>query len=186
MIKKEPFVVVSLAALLFCVVIASASAQDTAPPKTAAPPQAQTPAHSYRLDYTLTELENGKKIDARQYSISVGGATEKAGPASGQVQIGTKVPVGVNSDGGNQYVDVGTKIDCLVRMRDGATALDTDLQLSNVVRDEGKVNGLPILRTLRIRNQTPVVIGKSVIVGTLDDPDSNRTFQLEVTATEIK
>jgi len=169
-----------IAALFFCVAMAAAaSAQDGPPPSVEAIPQAQTSPHSYRLDYTLTELEDGKKIDVRQYSISVAGGI-------GQVKIDTKVPAGVNSDGGNQYLDVGTSIKCFVRMRDGAPALDTDLGVSSVVPDEGKVNGRPILRTFTISSQTPVVVGKGVMVGTVDDPNSKRKFQLEVMAAEIK
>jgi len=186
MIKKGPLAAAFMAALFFCVAIASAPAQDVAPPKAEATPQAQTPPHSYRLDYTLTELADGKKIDSRQYSISVGGGTQSGRPWQGQVQIGTKVPAGMKSDGTNQYLDVGTKINGFISMRDGAQVLDTDCDVSSVAPDESKVDGRPILRTFMIRNETPVVVGKAVTVGTADDPNSKRKFQLEVTVTEIK
>jgi hypothetical protein len=186
MIKKGPLAAASMAALFFCVAIASAPAQDAAPPKGEATPQAQTPPRSYRLDYMLTELEDGKKIDSRQYSISVGGGTPSGRPWQGQVQIGTRVPVVMKSDGTIQYVDVGTKINGFISMRDGAQVLDTDCDVSSVAPDEAKVDGRPILRTLTIRNETPVVVGKAVTVGTADDPNSKRKFQLEVTVMEIK
>ncbi|HXO87013.1 MAG TPA: hypothetical protein VN885_00080 [Candidatus Acidoferrales bacterium] len=101
------------------------------------------------------------------------------------MQIGTKIPAGMKSDGTNQYVDVGIRICGLLRMRDGAEVLDTDVDVSSLAPDEAKVDGHPILRTLTISNQTPVGVGKAMMVGTADDPNSKRKFQLEVTVTEI-
>jgi hypothetical protein len=186
MTRNGPLAAASMAALFFCVAIASAPAQDAAPPKAETTPQAQAPPRSYRLDYTLTESEDGKKIDSRQYSISVGGGTPSGRPWQGQVQIGTRVPVVMKSDGTIQYVDVGTKINGFISMRDGAQVLDTDCDVSSAAPDEAKVDGRPILRTLMIRNETPVAIGKAMMVGTAEDPNSKRKFQLEVAVTEIK
>ncbi len=181
MIKK-----VLLAALFLGVAIASARAQDATPPKTEATPQAQTPPHSYRLDYMLTELEDRKKIDSRQYSISVGGGTQGGPPWQGVVEIGTRVPMVMKSDGSIQYVDVGTKIVGFISTRDGTQVLRTNCDVSSVAPDEAKVDGRPILRTLTIVNEAPVALGKAVMIGTADDPNSKHKFQLEVTVTEIK
>jgi hypothetical protein len=186
MIKKAPLAA-SIAALVFCVAIASAAPpQDTGSPKAEATPQAQTAPRSYRLDYTLTESQDGKKIDSRQYSIIIGGGTQNGRPWQGHLRIGTRVPVVTKSDGTIEYVDVGTKINGFIFMRDGAQVLNTDCDVSSVVPDEAKVDGRPILRTLMISNETPVTVGKAVTVGTADDPNSKRKFQLEVTVTEIK
>jgi len=185
MIKKASFAA-PIAALFFCLAIAPAArAQDAASPKAEATPQVQTPPHSYRLDYTLTESEDGKKIDSRQYSIMGGGSLSGRTWVS-QLQIGTKIPAGMKSDGTNQYVDAGTRISARFSMRDGAQVLNTDFDLSSLVPDEAKVDGRPILRTLTISNETPVVVGRAMTVGTADDPNSKRKFQLEVTVAEIK
>jgi hypothetical protein len=185
MIKKGLLAVVSIAALFFCPGIASVLAQDVAQPKAEASAQAQTP-HPYRLDYTLTEWEDGKKIDSRQYSISVGGGTPDGRPWQGEVQIGTRIPVVMKNDGSIQYVDAGTKIDAFISARNGTQVLRTNCDVSSVASDEAKVDGRPILRTLTIVNEAPVALGKATMVGTADDPNSKRKFQLEVTVTEIK
>jgi hypothetical protein len=186
MIKKAPLAA-SIAALLFCVAIASAAPpQDTGSPKAGATPQAQTPPHLYRLDYTLTESENGKKIDSRQYSIEAGGGTPNGRPWAGHLRIGTRVPVVMKSDGTIEYVDAGIRIDARFFARDGFQELDTDFDLSSLIPDEAKVDGRPILRTLTISNETPVVVGRAMTAGTADDPNSKRKVQLEVTVTEIK
>ena len=92
----------------------------------------------------------------------------------------------MKSDGSIQYVDVGTKIVGFISTRDGTQVLRTNCDVSSVAPDEAKVDGRPILRTLTIVNEAPVALGKAVMIGTADDPNSKHKFQLEVTVTEIK
>src|SRR5579872_961688 len=49
--------------------------------------QREKPIQPYRLDFSVNELENGKKINSRHYSIDL-----TAGSAN-QIKIGTRVPV---------------------------------------------------------------------------------------------
>jgi hypothetical protein len=185
MTKTGPLAAASIAGLLLYIAMAPAHAQDAAPRAAEATRQTSPPPHSYRLDYALTELEDGKKVDSRQYSISVGGGTPSAQPWQGVVQIGTRIPVVMKSDGSIQYVDAGTKIVGFISTRDGAQVLRTNCDVSSVAPDEAKVDSRPILRTLTIVNEAPVALGKAVIVGAADDPNSKRKFELEVTVTEI-
>jgi hypothetical protein len=173
--------------LVTAVIALRGSAQETAAPKAVSTQQAQTPPHTYRLDYVLAELEDGKKIDGRQYSFNLGGENSPAGrPWIGRIQIGTRVPVGTKADGTTQYLDVGTTITASVSTRDGAGELDTSCDVTSVAPDEAKIDGRPILRTLAIMGHTPIVEGKPMLVGIADDPNSKREFQLEVTVTQQK
>ena len=187
--RSKARLALSVAALFLCFTGASparSQTQDAASPKTATTPSAEVPPHSYRLDYTLTESEGGKKIDSRQYSIETGGGTNNGRQWSSYVNIGTRVPVGSKGDGSYQYIDVGIKLRCSISPRDGAQVLDTGFTLSSVAPDAANVDGRPILRELEIGNQTPIETGKVTLVGTADDPNSGRKFVLEVTVTEIK
>ncbi|HKQ85441.1 MAG TPA: hypothetical protein VJS43_01595 [Candidatus Acidoferrales bacterium] len=181
---------VSVAAIAVALVIGiagtSAPAQDATSSKTASAPQAEMPPHAFRLDYTLTETEGGKKIDSRQYSLNVGGGGQNGRPWVSQLQIGNRVPAGTKTDGTAQYLDVGTRINGSISIRDGARVLDTYCDVTSVVPDEAKVDGRPVLRTLTISNSAPIAEGKSMLVGVADDPNSNREFRLEVTVTELK
>ena len=158
----------------------SARAQDAAP-KTAAAPQAQAVQRPFRLDFTLTELEAGKKIDARQYSMVL-----SPGGGGGKVQIGTRVSAGTKADGTPEYIDIGTLINGILYMREGALMMNANCDVTSIVPDAAKVDGRPVLRTLTIGNSAVVVEGKTVLVGTADDPDSKHEFGLEVTVTEMK
>jgi hypothetical protein len=90
-----------LAAALVLMIMAgrfqSASAQDSA---TARPAESQKAPAAYRLDFTIMEFEDSKKINTRQYSMN-----SKAGD-SNEIKIGTRVPVEVKEHE-IQYLDVG-------------------------------------------------------------------------------
>jgi hypothetical protein len=187
--RSKAHLALSVAALFLCFTGASparSQAQDAASPKTATTPPAEVPPHTYRLDYTLTETEGGKKIDSRQYSVVAGGGTNSGRQWEGHVDIGTRVPVGLKNDSDYQYIDVGAKITAFISMRDGVQVLDTHFDFSSVGPDDTKIDGRPILRTIGIENQAPVLLGKAMTVATADDPNSGRRFVLEVTVTENK
>src|SRR4051812_13506888 len=70
----------------------------------AAKPGAERQMHPYRAEFLITELEEGKKLNSRHYSmlLNAGGWT--------QIRIGTRVPSGPDAPG--QFLDVGTNINC--------------------------------------------------------------------------
>jgi hypothetical protein len=161
-----------------------AFAQDSAPSKPA--PESSEPGHAYRLDFTVNEIEDAKKINSRQYSMNL-----NAGDQS-EIKIGTRVPVEAKS-GEYQYIDVGTNIWCRMRDRRDVTWLANDVLLnvrsdiSNfAIPDQQGQNMRPIVRQMKIDASTIAVIGKAMVVGIVDDPNSKRQFQLEVTVTKLK
>jgi len=150
---------------------------------TAVPEKTQ---NAYRLDFSVTELEEGKKVNARQYSMN-----SKSGDGN-EIKIGTRVPVEA-SQGAFQYLDVGTNIWCRLKDQLDMPALGNNIQLnvraeiSNFAMPEQQGQQVrPVLRQLKIEASTIGVPGKPMIVGSVDDPNSKRQFQLEVTVTKLK
>jgi hypothetical protein len=45
---------------------------------------------------------------------------------------------------------------------------------------------LPIVRQIKISGSTLLVVAKPILIGSMDDPNSKRQFQLEVTVTKLK
>jgi hypothetical protein len=43
-----------------------------------------------------------------------------------------------------------------------------------------------VIRQLKIGGSTLVVVGKPMVLGIVDDPNSKRQFQLEVTMTKLR
>jgi hypothetical protein len=159
-------------------------AQDaTAPPK--APVQKQVSV--YHLDIAINELEDGKKLNTRHYSMNLAD-TEGGG---NEVKIGTRVPVKSeeptpNSGGKFEYVDVGTDINARIVSWVTPLILDVTANISSFATpDEATHGGHPLLRNMRIGGSMALIPDKPTIVGSVDDPNSKRQFQLEVTATKL-
>jgi hypothetical protein len=163
---------------------ATANAQD-APAKseteTKSSEHTEKPVHAYRVDFSLNELEDGKKINTRQYSINVNS------DESNEIKIGTRVPVDAGHDE-YQYLDVGTNIWCRVEERPDGIKLSVRAENSNFATPD-QVPGheaRPIIRQLKVSGSTLALLGKPTIVGSMDDPNSKRQFQLEVTVTKLR
>ena len=144
------------------------------------------PGHSYRLDFTISELEDGKKINSRQYSINLNSGE------GNEIKIGTRVPVEAKQ-GEFQYLDVGTSIWCRLRDRTDIAWLSNDVMLqvrsdlSNfAIPDQQAQNMRPIIRQVKIDSSAIATVGKQMVVGSADDPNSKRQFQLEVMVTRLK
>jgi hypothetical protein len=137
------------------------------------------PVHAYRVDFSIHELEDGKKINTRHYSMDL-----NSGPWSG-IKIGTRVPVSP-SQGTFQYVDLGTNIDCELTDEGEDVSLDVRSDFSNLASPEEQHSTQPIIRQIKINGRTVTSLGKPVIIGSVDDPNSNRQFQLEATVTRLK
>jgi hypothetical protein len=57
---------------------------------------------------------------------------------------------------------------------------------SNLASPEEQHSTQPIIRQIKINGRTVTSLGKPVIIGSVDDPNSNRQFQLEATVTRLK
>ena len=191
MLKKIVVTGAMVATLILAPTIC-ARAQDSAP-KAAEP---QEPGHAYRADFVISEMEDGKKINARQYALNL-----NAGE-SNQLKVGTRVPVEVKQSE-IQYLDVGTSVWCRLRDRSNGqptehglrelawlgndVMLNLSAEISNfAVPDQQGQTMRPAIRQMKIESSTIAVVGKQMVVGIVDDPNSKRQFQLEVMVTRLK
>jgi hypothetical protein len=166
-----------------------ATAQET--PKAAPPPpppsEAQAkPASVYRMDFVVRELENSKRINSRSYSLS-GTTKEGAG-----LRVTSRVPTAYLGGEGKsilEYRDVGINIDCVPEEMDNSVLLMTRFASSSVVPREPGPNPPydgPVIREVKFNGKTPVILGKPMVIATLDDAATNRRFEIEVTVTKVK
>jgi hypothetical protein len=158
--------------------------QEAAPAKST--PDASEPGHAYRVNFIVSELEEGKRINTRAYALNL-----NAGEPD-ELKIGTRVPIEVKQ-GEIQYLDVGTSIWCRLRDRRDVPGLANDVmlnvrsELSSFALPDQQVaqNMRPAIRQMKIDSSTIAVVGKQMVVGVVDDPNSKRQFQLEVTVTRL-
>ncbi|HEY3975055.1 MAG TPA: hypothetical protein VGM18_18760 [Candidatus Sulfotelmatobacter sp.] len=159
----------------------SAAAQESGAAKAASAEKTLT---VYRLDFSLNELEDGKKINSRQYSMNL------VGGEANEFKIGTRVPVDAGKEGEYQYLDVGTNIWCQLREHGSDLLLVVRADASNFApTPEGSQehSSRPLIRQVKINASTNVaLLNKPTVIGSADDPNSKRQFQLEVTATKLR
>lgn len=154
----------------------------TPPAPAEEPPARPEKAKStFRLDYVLYELEAGKRANERTFSLTVNEGS------SGQLRSGTRVPITVG-DKGVQYMDVGLKISGRVLERDGDLTLDSELELSTFAMPEqaGEARGNPVLRTVSQSVSTRPPLAKPAVISSLDDLNSRKRLQVEVTVTRLR
>lgn len=135
--------------------------------------------HAYRVDFSINELEDAKKVNARHYSVNL-----NSGPWS-ELKIGTRVPV-KPTEGTFQYLDLGANISCQIDEQGEDVSLNVRSDFSNLSSPEEQHSTEPIIRQIQINGRTLAIPGKAVVIGSVDDPNSNRQFQLEATVTRLK
>jgi hypothetical protein len=162
--------------------VAIGAAQEASPPdKTKAEDRTEKKlAEAYRLEFSVDEIEGGKKLNTRQYSMNL-----NAGDAN-EVNIGTRVAV-ETQPGKFDYLNVGTTIWCRLRHAGGdALSLEVRAEITNFANPEQVGKAQPVIRSFKIGASTMTVAGKPAVVGSVDDPNSKRRYQLEVTATRLR
>lgn len=159
--------------LLTGMIVAGACLAQSETPKQPEAPKA------YQLDFVLKELEEGKVINSRNYSLMV-----TAVSGGGSIRSGDKVSVLVK--GGPQpdysYVDVGVNIDCAAVLEmQGKLALNVKADISTAQPETSR----PLIRTTRWSSNVIVPLKKATVLFTSDDTTSKRRMQLELTAAPV-
>jgi hypothetical protein len=149
-------------------------------PETEKMPRARV-LNAYRLDFSVNELEDGKKINSRQYAMNLNS------DSGNELKIGTRVPV-ESKPGEYQYLDVGTSIWSNLQERNDALDLSVRAEISNFALPDQNQKGetRPVLRQFKINAGTLALLGKAMLLGSVDDPNSRKQFQLEVTVTKLR
>ena len=144
---------------------------------------------SYRMEYTWSEFDDGKKINTRNYTVLVGSIH-----GFGSIRVGSKVPVitGSTNEVPTQYqmMDIGVNIDSRIidETPNGLKVL-TNLDSTSFSQnpDSGdNHNRPPLVHQIKLSSETIVTPTKRTVISTVDDPGSKRSFQLEVIVTKEK
>ena len=141
---------------------------------------------TYKLDYVFSELQDNKRVNARSYTILLRVMNKAV------LKQGNRVPILVGEKEGTnqiQYLDIGLNIDCRVRQElDSAIELETTADTSSIVTESQGSNrtGDPAIRQMRYDLENVVPLGKPTLLGSADEIDGTRRFQIEVTATKVR
>ena len=137
----------------------------------------------YRIDVKIQESEGEKKLRSRLYSF----VTEAH--QSARVSIGRQAPpkapidpapeIKQPPDSGNERI-----IDCHL-LAENERTLELNVEVG-FARDMTQTAGNSASPLLRSRVQVVVELDKQTVISRIDDPDSDRSFSVELTATRIK
>lgn len=132
----------------------------------------------YKLTYTLTELGDGKPPAPQRYTQLVTGQNRSV------LKSGLRVPVVTGATTSDdrppstfvQYVDAGLTLDSRVE----GNHLSFKVELSSVAEEKSGLGGQdPILNQRVLESSTRITAGKSVLLGSIDEP-GNRRLQVEL------
>jgi hypothetical protein len=150
-----------------------------------APEKELAPEAFYKLAFNISEIEDGKRVNQREYSMV--SRNNDGRPVS--IKATTRVPIN-SPEKQLQYLDAGLDIRCFApREVAGKVAVNCDVVISNfVVPDqstEARNSVGPVLRTTNTSAWAVVTLGKPTVMSIIDDVNSKKRIQIEVTATKI-
>ena len=145
----------------------------------------------FKLAFVMYELDDGKRTNQRDYMMI--GRTDNQ-PSS--IRVSTKVPITTTETKGDKqytYIDVGLKINCSMKEQvDRRLQLHCDIEISSFIPREQIANATgtaspeaPFLRSTRADSWALLTMGKPAILNTVDDINSTKRMQIEVTATKV-
>jgi type II secretory pathway component GspD/PulD (secretin) len=139
------------------------------------------PRKVYRITFTISESDNGRKTGAQHYSMVVSGDNKS------WIKQGNRVPIVTGSfdkDTSNantqiQYLDVGINIEASI---DGV-GLRAKIEQSSVADEKSNV-GIqdPIVRQTTLEAVSTFVPGKPIAIGSIDIPGTTRHQDIEAVA----
>jgi hypothetical protein len=165
--------------------------------------QAQTGVHPtpLKIQVVFTEFEGDKKIKSLPYTFLIT-ADPGRGLELAKVRIGNRVPLYTGKEGGLQYFDVGTNLDCRAdRLENGKFGVKLSLERSWVQGDVlvpvGRPTELPAAGSsgqfkepLIGQYKTDVYLllrdGQTVDSTVATDPLSGKVMKIELTLTVLK
>lgn len=137
------------------------------------------PKKTYRVTYTITEIDGGKRVGAQRLAMTVI-AGEKA-----WLKHGNRVPIvtGVSdtAKAGEtsqvQYLDVGLNIEAFLN----GVSLRSKVEQSSIADEKSGLGTQdPLVHQTTLEETFNVASGKPVVIGSLDIPGTTRRQEIEV------
>ena len=140
------------------------------------------PKKTYRLTYTITDMDGGKRVGTQHYSMIV---------VTGQRTVlkqGDKVPIETGSTASGAdvktemtYLDVGMNFDATLDEFANGVRLNSKVEQLSMAEERSGVGAQdPIIRQTQIQSTSFLTAGKPLILGSLDVPGGTRHLDIEV------
>ncbi len=143
----------------------------------------------YRLTYTITESDGGKRIGARRYVLVVVSGERTVFKQGNRVPIviGTVEAEGSAPSTQVQYQDVGLHIEASADGYPNGLRLRSKVEQSTFAEEKSGVGPQdPVLHQTVLDGASTLELGKPLILGSLDDPSGTRRQEVEVVAELVR
>ena len=140
------------------------------------------PSKTYKLTYTVSEMEAGKRIGLQRFSMVI------AAGAKTELREGNRVPISTSSlaPGSTRgqaqvsYIDVGLNIQAALDQSTEGLNLRSKIEQSSVAEERSGLGSPdPIIRQTILEGTSALLPGKALTLGSLDVPGSTRHLEVE-------
>ncbi len=148
------------------------------------------PRKTYRLTYTVSEMENGKRIGLQHFSLVI------AAGAKTELRQGSRVPLVTGSYTAGSastqsqitYIDVGLNIQAALDQATDGLNLRSKIDQSSVAPEQVPAFGGqdPVIRQSVLEGTASLTLAKPLSLGSLDIPGSTRHLDIEVVLEPIR
>ena len=158
--------------------------------------QDNLPLAVYKVEFRIRDGSDAAARNGRRYTMLLDDGSK------GTLKIGERVPVatasfqpGISSGGVNAlvntqytYIDVGVNIDATVRKQQDKILLQSDLDISTLVERKPQPGSAvlpqPTVAQMKTAVHALIVPGKATVVASMDDPVTQRKFDVEALVTK--
>jgi hypothetical protein len=140
----------------------------------------QESQNAYKVEFEITEIENGTPVNTRHYYLRL------KNQGQSRIRTGNKVPL--PSPDGVNYMDVGLRLDCTLFERGKALELRVAFEIESFALEEQARNAgaPPLIREIQSNVTTIVTPGQPTIISKIDDAASSSRYELKVTVTKVE
>jgi len=143
------------------------------------------PRKTYRLTYTITETDGGKRIGTQHFVMVVVSGQRTVLKQGSRVPIATGSYTTTGSSGAQQtqftYLEIGMNFDATLEESANGVRLRTKAEQSSIA-DEKSGLGVqdPLVRQTLLEGTSILTPGKPLALGSVDVPGSTRHLDIEV------
>ncbi len=148
---------------------------------------------TYRLDFTVKELDDGKLLNTRSYTMVIMENSDPStrGRGRGSVKAVTKMPVVTSDKSGpptTTYINVGFDLSAAIYDTDNGLLLSTSTEIGGLAPTEGlnAASSNPLIRSVEMNSTAHLVLDKPLLLGSVDDVYSKHRFQVEVVGRRLQ
>jgi type II secretory pathway component GspD/PulD (secretin) len=145
------------------------------------------PRKLYRLTYTITDLDGGKRIGSEKFTLLVAPGQRSTFKQGSRVPIVTGTTDGQPQGTQVQYEDVGLSIEARVGWSPDALDLHTKIEQTSLAEEKPVAPAQdPVVRQTVFDEWSQLSQSKPLVLGSLDLPGTTRSQEIEVVAEVVR